>query len=141
MNLNVKSILLMLVCLNVVLYASGFQLVQLGTPGSPQGTMVEQFVDADGENITMSDNRSSDIYAMATPSSGIGGFITDVVSSFVDVIIMIAKFLAFLINITLAPIALFTQIPDLPYMIALLVGVPLAAAWYIAIAYFVRGSD
>jgi hypothetical protein len=128
----------MLICLNVVLYASGFQLVQLGNSGKD---MVHQFVNDDGENITMSDNRTDDISAMATPGSGIGGFVTDVISSFVDVVIMIAKFFAFLINITLAPIALFTQIPNLPPMIALLVGVPLAAAWYIAIAYFVRGND
>lgn len=140
-NMTVKGIMLMLVCMNVVLYISGFQLVDIGPSGSPGENMVEQFVNVDGQNISLDSSRTEDIESIANPTTGIPGFLTDLVASFVDVMIMIGKFLAFLINITVAPLALFTQIPDIPMTIVFLIGVPLCAAWYVAVAYFIKGAD
>jgi hypothetical protein len=99
--------------------------------------MLAHFVDMGEDNISMNQNRTQDISTMGQPSSG---FVEGLTDAFIDVIVLIGTFLAFLINITAAPLALFTQIPDIPIQIVYLIGIPLAAAWFIAIAYFIKGG-
>ena len=59
----------------------------------------------------------------------------------INVIKMLKEFLKLMVNIALAPIILFTGIQGIPFAVALMLGLPILVAYFLAIAYFIRGMN
>jgi len=134
-NLNIKTIILMILCINITLFLSGFELINIGDQN-----IVEHFVDVDGvgENISIDENFGNMTENLANPNRG---FLEGAIASLIDPLLVVVEVLVFIVNIIFAPIALFTNIPNLPPQIALMVGLPILVALFISIFYFIRGLN
>jgi len=131
-----RNILLLVLCINLMLLLGGFELVKVGDKN-----MVETFVTLD-ENNTPTSLSSSINDTLPTVEKGfISGAITTLVNVFVDGLAMISDFFTFLINITLAPLAIFTSIPNMPQVVKLLLGVPLLVMYILGLVWFARGGS
>lgn len=128
-----RTIILLMLCINIMLYLGGFTLVDIG--GS---NMLEQFVefDAEGNPIGVGEVQEK----LPQKEEGlISGFL-NVVTNAIDPILMIGKFFAFLINISFAPIAIFF-IPDMPIIVIFALGIPLMAMYALGLVWFIRGGN
>ena len=137
MNFGVRKIILLIVCINVMLYIGGFELVNIG--GS---NMINHWVSTDeGGNIQ---NLSSNVedYSPRTSKGFISGAISSIVNYFVDPIMMVSNFLNFIINITFSPIALFLNVPNMPITVSYMIGLPLLVLYLLGLIWFARsGGD
>jgi len=137
-NINVKSILLMMVCISIMLNLSGFQLIKMENGNDLITTFVDLGNGTNPQDITISYETISMIEDMTKPSEG---FLSGALSSIIDVLKLIGSFLTLLANILLTPLAITLSIPGLPFVAALMIGVPLSIAYIIAIVYFLRGLN
>jgi hypothetical protein len=137
-DVNLKSIILMMLCVSIVLYLFDFQLL---TFGDNDKNFIETFVDvpeSDYQDITLSGNVSVAVQQMTQPSSG---FLTGAISAIIDVLKLLAGFLVIMANIALAPIALIYSITGIPYQVAIMIGIPILVAYVLALVYFIRGLN
>lgn len=132
---SVRNIVILILCFNLVLLVGGFNLIEF----AGGDTFIDNFVNIeDGEVIELGGKIKN-----ATPS-GVGegygsGSIGSGVFSFFNVVALLWGFFIFLINLTFAPIAVFTQIPNMPNIVVVLLGVPLAISYILGILWFIRG--
>lgn len=138
-NINVKSIILFILCISIVLHVAGYTAVDYSP--SNEG-FINNFVDlGDGSNVQtigMSSNMTSTLDDITNPS---GGVIESSLMAAINVIKMLKEFLKLLVNVALAPIVLFTGIVGIPFAVALMLGLPILVAYFLAIAYFIRGMN
>ncbi len=137
-NINVKSIILMMVCIGIMLNLSGFQLIKFDTGNDILTTFVDMGNGTNPQDITINNDTRQMVEDMTKPSEG---FLSGAISSIIDVLKLIAGFLTLLANILLTPLAITLSIPGLPFVAALMIGVPLSIAYIIAIVYFIRGLN
>lgn len=137
-NINVKSIILMFICIGIIMNFSGFQLIKFDTGNDILTTFVDTGNGSNAQDISLNENISSMVEDMTQPAEG---FLSGAISSIIDVLKLIGGFLTLLANILLTPLAITLAIPGLPYIAAIMIGVPLSIAYIIAIAYFIRGLN
>jgi len=128
-----QKIILFMICVNVVMYLFGFQLVQ--------GDILSKLMDTSGltttgqsTSIKFNSNVTNafpeDVYQTS------GGGITEV---FTDGLTMIWAVVKLIFNLLTSPVAIFVTF--LHPVIAILIGVPFALIYLLAIIKFVRGAD
>lgn len=137
-NINVKSIILLMVCIGIMLNLSGFQLIKFDTGDDILTTFVDLGNGTNPQDIMINNNTRQMVEDMTKPSEG---FLSGAISSIIDVLKLIAGFLTLLANILLTPLAITLSIPGLPFVAALMIGVPISIAYIIAIVYFIRGLN
>ena len=138
-NINVKSIVLFILCISIVLHIAGYTAI----PYTPTDAgFLENFIDLGDESnpqsIQMSNNMTDTLDAITNPS---GGVIETTLMAAINVIKMLKEFLKLLVNIAVAPLVLFVGIRGIPFNVALMLGLPILVAYFLAIAYFIRGMN
>ena len=137
-NINIKSIMLMMLCISILFNLFGFNLIKFDNGKD----MLENFFDVgdidNPQTINLNDNTTEMVEGVTNPSENLQG---GGVGSIIDVIIMIGAFLILLANVILTPLAIIVGIPGIPYEIALMIGVPIVLAYIISLIYFIRGLN
>ena len=121
-----KSIILLLLCVNITLYIAGFQLTD---------DILTRFIDKEsaletgniGVNQDVADRIPED---PGSSNTGLG---------FIDVILIFWDFLKLLFNIVTAPVALFTV--GMHPIISTIIGVPFVIMTLLVIVQFARGAN
>lgn len=138
-NINVKSIILFVLCISIVLHVAGYTAVNYNPTDAG---FINNFVDlGDGSNVQtigMSSNMTATLDDITNPS---GGVIESSLMAAINVIKMLKEFLKLLVNVALAPMILFTGIAGIPFAVALMLGLPILVAYFLAISYFIRGMN
>jgi len=127
--------LLVLLCINVVLYTGGVRVV-----GSDGESFLSDFVDINDTQVVVS-NQLGD--ALPTQLEGGGGFLAGVVAGierFIDSIGAVKKVIFFIVNIVFTPLGLFMA-AGMPQIITLMIGVPLMVVLFLGVAYFIRSGS
>lgn len=137
-NLNVKSIILFIVCISVILHVGGYTAIEYETNEEFLSFFVDVGDETNPQDITSSDNLTGTLDDITNPS---GGIIESSLMAAINVIKMLKEFLKMLVNIAAAPLVLFATIPGIPFNIVLLLGVPIFVAYFLAIVYFIRGLN
>jgi hypothetical protein len=146
--MNGKIILLILVCINITSYVFGAICIESGTTcGSTSNPLVSAFakvptktnseqLSASGVAFSQSDNYSRAITDFnnqqpATEGSGISA-----IASFIDIMKMLVSFIALL---TPLPVYFLLAGFGLPFVMTLLLMLPISILYLIAVAEFVGG--
>ena len=137
-NLNIKSIILLMVCISLMLNFGGFNLIKFDTGSDILTTFFDFGNSTNAQEVTLNNDTKQMVEDMTKPSEG---FLSGAISSIIDVLKLIAGFLTILANIVLTPIAIGLAIPGLPYVAALMISIPITIAYIIAIVYFLRGLN
>lgn len=137
-NLNVKGLILMMVCISIMLNFAGFQLIKFDTGEDILTEFFDFGNETNPQDITINNDTKEMVEQMTQPSEG---FLAGAVGSIIDVLKLIGVFLTLLANILFTPLAIVLAIPGLPYVVAMMIGVPISIAYIIAIVYFIRGLN
>jgi len=141
-NINVKSIVLFLLCISIVLHVAGYTAIAYEDQSGATKTVISEFVElrdeTNAQKINVSSNFKERLDAMTNPAQGA---IETSLMAAINVIKMLGEFLKMLVNIALAPLVLFTGIAGIPFNVALMLGLPILVAYFLAIAYFIRGMN
>jgi len=125
-----KSIILALLCVNILLYLSGFQLTE--------NDLLSRLTDKTNlENNTISLN--TDVQNRIPQDPGSGAITTGTGLGFVDVVLIFWDFIKLLFNLVTAPVALFTI--GLHPTISILLGIPFLIGTLLVIVQFARGAN
>lgn len=140
--MNARIIIIFLLCVNLALYVGGFELVQInGTPFIERFVQFEDCDDSDPgvvcEPVDINDDIES---ALPDQEKGAISRAFEWVGNVLDPVLMIMQLFALLINVILAPIAIFT-INGMPIVAKLFLGVPITVMYYLSLAWFIRGGD
>lgn len=137
-KINFAGVVMLLLCLNILLYVGGVRVIEDGSSVAMETTIMDGFA-----NINTNDLREtgginvSDDMKDSTPTefqeSGIGTAL-----SFVDALKAVKNFIKFIVNIVFAPIGLFAGLPS---YFTLMLGVPLIVAAFFGIIYFIRSGN
>jgi len=127
MNFNIMKAIILIACLNIVLYAGGIRVIENST--------LDSFIDLNAyeNNDTV---KASESFKGSVPenfeNTGESSSLT-----FIDTLGAITGFLVFIINIIFTPIGLFATLPPIA---GLMVGAPLLIAAVISLIYFIRSG-
>lgn len=127
MNFTIQKALILIACLNIVLFVGGVRVVE--------NTALNSFVNIDSyeDNNTVNIN---DDFKNSVPSNFENTGETSGLS-FVDTLRAVTSFIIFMVNIIFTPIGLFATLPS---VVGLFFGVPLLIGSVIALIYFVRSG-
>ncbi len=132
---NIKTIFIIILSINLLLYASGLRLIDTVDDN------VNRLVNVDGDDLytTGGNIKQSDDLEQAGSSltvfqeSGSGGLF-----DLLDGLKIINQFFIFIVNIVFTPLALFAG-GILPPIFGLIIGLPMLTTAMIYAAYYVRG--
>jgi len=132
---NIKTIFIIILSINLLLYASGLRLIDTVDDN------VDRLINVDGDDLytTGGNIQESDDLEQAGSSltvfqeSGSGGLF-----DLLDSLKIINQFFIFIVNIAFTPLALFTG-GILPPIFGLIIGLPMVMTAMIYGAYYVRG--
>lgn len=135
--MDLTKILLLVLCINIMLYVGGVRTFDgdivsytLKTSGSLENdtfavhNLRENITGMIPENFETSDAQTGDT----------GGW------NLIDGLYMGWSIVAFVLNILTAPLGIFLSVPELPPVIVLLFGLPIAVLFIIAGIYFIRSG-
>ncbi len=124
------SLVIILLCINIVLFLSGVRVLDDGS----ESNFLGDFIDSN-ENETLSTSESFDD---SIPNIFQRTGATAIALVFIDPIGTIIKSITFIINITLTPLGLVGDL-GLPITAQWMIGVPLMVVALLGIAFFIRG--
>jgi len=124
-----KNIILLMLCVNIVLYIAGFQLTD---DILTRFTTKEQL---DSGNIGLNE----EVGGLIPNDPGSGSIVSGAGLGFIDVVLIFWDFIKFLFNIVAAPVALFTI--GMHPTISLIIGIPFVVMTLLAIVQFARGAQ
>lgn len=127
MNFNLQKALLLIACLNLVLFVGGVRVVE--------DSAIDSFIDVDSykENSTLSvDEQFKNSVPQNFEKTGESSTL-----NFIDTLQASSSFLIFVVNIIFTPIGLFATLPS---SVALIVGLPILIASVISLLYFIRSG-
>ena len=131
MATGLTKAVIVLVCINVLLYSGGFRVI--APVGSDNGQVLSRFAYQDSfGNWHTNSTLSSKLPSGDNP-------ITATLTGFVDGLGTIGSAIIFIINIVFTPLALFTSM-GLPSDAVLIVGMPLMIMLFLGVAYFIRSG-
>ena len=125
-----KNLFLALMCINLVLYVAGFQLVE--------NDLLSRFMDKE-ELADGNFNINADIESKIPDNPGSGGIISGIAGGFLDVISIFWDFVKLFFNLVTAPVALFSL--GMHPTISILIGVPYVLMILLAVIQFARGAN
>ena len=125
-----KNILLGLLCINILLYLSGFQLTQ--------DDLLSKMTNKD-ELDTGNFGLNQNVEDKIPKDPGTGEITGGSGLAFVDVVLMFWDFIKVLFNLVTAPIALFTV--GLHPTISIMIGIPYMVATLLVVVQFARGAN
>lgn len=127
MNFTIQKALILIACLNIVLFVGGVRVVE--------NTALNSFVNIDSyednNTVTINDNFKNSVPSNFENTGETSGL------SFVDTLRAVTSFIIFIVNIIFTPIGLFATLPS---VVGLFFGVPLLISSVIALIYFVRSG-
>jgi len=131
--MNGQKIIILMLCINVMLYLFGFQLV----PGDIMNKLIDTSkldTTKQSTNISLKPELAQtfpeDVYQ--TSSGGL-------LEAFTDGLAMIWATAKFIFNLLTSPVAIFVRF--LHPIIAIMIGIPFAIAYILAMIKFIRGAD
>lgn len=127
MNFSIQKALILIACLNIVLFVGGVRVVE--------NTALDSFINLD----SYSDNSTVNIddeFKNSVPSNFENTGETSGLS-FIDTLQAVTGFIIFMVNIVFTPIGLFATLPS---VVGLFFGVPLLIGSVIALIYFIRSG-
>lgn len=128
--MDAKNLFLALMCVNLVLYVAGFQLVE--------DDLLTRFIDSNSlEEGEFGLDKSIEDKIPNDPGSG--GIIEGATAGFVDVVLIFWDFVKLFFNLVSAPVALFTV--GLHPTISILLGVPYVLMVLLTVVQFARGAN
>jgi hypothetical protein len=125
-----KNIILLLLCVNIVLYIAGFQLTD---------DILTRFVDKESALQQGNIGVNQDVANRIPENPGGGDIRTGGLLGFIDVVLIFWDFLKLLFNIVTAPVALFTV--GMHPVISMILGVPFVVMTLLVIVQFARGAN
>ena len=125
-----KSIILLLLCVNITLYIAGFQLTD---------DILTRFIDKEAALETGNIGVNQNVADRIPEDPGSGNIITGAGLGFIDVVLIFWDFLKLLFNIVTAPVALFTV--GMHPIISTIIGVPFVIMTLLVIVQFARGAN
>ena len=132
MATGLTKAVIVLVCINILLYSGGFRVM---APISDDNTKaVNQFV---YQNATTGNWKVQSDFSSKLPSGN--SPIVASITGFIDGLGTIGSAIIFLINIVFTPLALFTSM-GLPADAVLILGLPLMIMLFLGVAYFIRSG-
>jgi|SRR6056297_3453668 len=128
MNFTLQKAIIIIACLNIVLFVGGVRVIE-------DNNVLNNFINMDDYNdnntITVSDDFRGSVPENFENTGATEGL------SFIDVLRAVSGFIIFMVNIIFTPIGLFATLPSI---VGLMVGVPLLIATVISLLYFVRSG-
>lgn len=122
---NLIKIVMIYLSINLILYVGGVRLID-------NENFLEQFVDIDGGTITgVDDDFKGTVPTTFQEESGL--------LSFVDALRVGFEFIKFLANLMFTPLGLLFA-TGLPYIISILIGIPLMIGGVVMLMYFIRSG-
>ena len=127
--METAKIILIIVCLNTLLYIGGAKLTN---------DITDRFVTVSGDNVVGAGDFQETVPTSAEGS--VGDISTDLtgLSSF-DALGLVIDSLLFLVNIVLAPVALLVN-TGMPFFLQLMLGVPIMIMYVFGIIVLMRGG-
>ena len=115
-NINVKSIVLFMLCISIVLHVAGYTAIPYSTNDGNVTTFLGNFVDlpsdeTNAQEINMTSKMQNTLDDITNPS---GGVIETTLMAAINVIKMLKEFLKLLVNVAIAPLVLFAGINGIP---------------------------
>lgn len=123
-----SKIVLILLCINIMFYIGGFHLIE--------GDLLSNFINTDTLSTTPELNEGLTSTIQKDVRKGI---IADITQTFFDGLGLVYQLLLLFVNLASAPLVMFIG-TGLHPTIALMIGVPLAVAEFIAIGVLIRGG-
>lgn len=128
MNLSLQKVLILIACLNIVLFVGGVRVIE-------DNNALNSFIDtekyAQNDTVTASDNFKDSVPGNFEKTGETEGL------SFIDTLQAVTGFLIFVVNIIFAPIGLFASLPPVA---ALVVGAPILIGSVVSLLYFIRSG-
>ena len=128
MNFNLQTAIIMILCLNIVLFVGGVRVIE-------DTNTLNRFIDvnsySNNDTISVSDSFKGSVptsYESTGETSGL---------NFIDSIRAVTGFLSFMVNIIFTPIGLFASLPPIA---GLIIGLPLLVAGVVSLIYFIRSG-
>ena len=131
--MNGQKIIILMLCINVMLYLFGFQLV----PGDIMNKLIDTSkLDTTKQSTGISlDPELTKTFPEDVYQTSSGGFL----EVFTDGLAMIWATAKFIFNLLTSPVAIFVRF--LHPIIAIMIGIPFAIAYILAMIKFIRGAD
>jgi len=120
-----------------MLLIGGFQMI--GFIGN--NTFLDQWFDVDelNEEISVSSNVNNTLPQNTGAGYGTGGIGTGIFTFF-NVIALIMNFIVLIMNMLLMPLIIFMSISGMPFILQLMIGMPLTIVYITGLIWFIRGS-
>jgi len=128
MNFNLQKAVVLILCLNIVLFIGGVRVVE---NDSFLNRVIDMNEYQNNNTVGVSDNLQESIPTNYEETGGTSSI------SFIDTLGAVKDFLSFIVNIILTPLGLFFT---LPAVASLVIGVPILIAGVIAFIYFIRSG-
>jgi len=125
-----KSVILGLLCINIMLYLGGFTLTE--------NDILSKLTNKDNLD-TGAIGLNSEVQDRIPENPGTGAIVSGSGVSFVDVVLIFWSFILLLFNLITAPVALFTV--GLNPTISIMLGIPYVVATLLVVVQFARGAN
>ena len=135
--MDLTKIILLVLCINLMLYVGGVRTFDKDIVSyalSSSGDLENDNFTINGLNKGVTGLIPQDPETAEAQTGDTGGF------NIIDSLYMGWGIIAFILNILTAPLGIFLAIPDLPPIISLLFGLPIAILFVLAGLYFIRSG-
>jgi|TARA_R100000789_G_scaffold43668_1_gene44948 hypothetical protein len=129
---NLIKIITFMLCINIMLYLGGFQLIE--------GDILNKFFEIEGNSIKGLNSTFNEDIPTTPQIAGIDTTTSDF--RITDIPKTLLRLFRFMLNIMLAPIAIFGSPQlNLPFIFQMMIGVPITIIFIIIIVDWWRGND
>lgn len=128
MNYSLQKAMVLILCLNIVLFVGGVRVIE---GDSPINNFIDTTAYSNNNTVQISDDFKDSVPSNFERTGETSGL------SFIDTLQAITGFLIFIVNIIFTPIGLFATLPK---VVGIMVGVPILIASVISLIYFIRSG-